>query len=294
MEDIKSQQEEIEPTVQIGSGSLLATERKKQNKSVEEIAEKLNLSVSQLKTIELDQTEGLPGPTYVRGYIRGYAKLLGMDSDHVLENYINSSWEKEHSLSNLPPRIGANDNAKPSFFTPAKLMVLLALAGLSSFLWYTGILDSMFSKTVAAPAQQSEQVGQAQQVTQPQVAQPQVETARSTGLPATEAIESNEISNATQDQSVLKPGFNQLYLSFSQTSWVDIRDENKKLLAFQSYAIGSDLTVESDLKMAIFIGNADGVAAKLNGQPFDLTPYREGKYAKLTLDAPSKSSSPEG
>lgn len=283
MEDIKSQQEEIEPTIQIGSGSLLATERKKQNKTVEEVAEKLNLSVTQLKTIELDQTEGLPGPTYVRGYIRGYAKLLGMDSEQVLENYINSNWEKEHSLSNLPPRIGANDNSKANFFTPAKLMVLLALAGLSSFLWYTGILDSMFSKTVAAPAQQSEQT-----------AQPQIETVRSADLPATEATESKEISNATQDQSAIKPGFNQLYLSFSQTSWVDIRDENKKLLAFQSYAIGSDLTVESDLKMAIFIGNADGVNATLNGQPFDLTPYREGKYAKLTLDAPSNNSSPEG
>lgn len=290
MEDIKSQQQEIEPAVKVGSGSLLAVERKKQKISIEEVAEKLNLSVTQLKTIELDQTEGLPGPTYVRGYIRGYAKLLDLDAEKILESYINANWDKEQSLSDLPRRIGSTDDAQPGFFTPAKLIVLLALAGLSSFLWYTGILDNLFKKTEAAPIAISEQVEQGQS----SLEQTNETTASPVAVSNTENGVQEALANNIQQQNIQKPGTNKLYLEFSQTSWVDIRDENKKMLAFQSYGIGTDLTVESDLKMIVFIGNADGVTATLNGQPFDLTPYREGKYAKLTLDSPILNSSTDG
>ena len=65
MEDknlVEQEQQEL-PTQ--GSGSMLAIERKNQNKTVEYIAEQLNLSEAQIRTIELDQADGLPGPTYV-------------------------------------------------------------------------------------------------------------------------------------------------------------------------------------------------------------------------------------
>lgn len=270
MEDIKSIQEEIEPSIQIGSGNLLAAERKKQNKSVEEIAEKLNLSVTQLRTIELDQTEGLPGPTYVRGYIRGYAKLLGLDAEQILESYINSNWEKGQSLSGLPQRIGTANESKPGFFTPVKLLILLGFAGVSLFLWYAGIFDKLFTKNTTSV---QAQVEQQQQV-------PEVEASAANPAATVSTLD------AAVNQPQFKTGFNTLSLNFNQTSWVDIRDENKKLLAFQSYLAGSDLTVESDLKMEVFIGNADGVKATLNGQPFDLAAHKEGKYAKLSIEAP--------
>ncbi|MFT4630835.1 MAG: cytoskeleton protein RodZ, partial [Dinoroseobacter sp.] len=89
MEDKQKQSDVPSLDLQHGSGSMLATARKKQQKTIKEIADELNLSVTQVKLIELDQTDGLPEPTYVRGYIRGYAKLLGLNPDEVLQNYLN-------------------------------------------------------------------------------------------------------------------------------------------------------------------------------------------------------------
>jgi len=104
-----------------GSGSLLASARKKQNKSVEEIAAELNLSITQIKTIELDQSEGLPEPTYVRGYIRSYARLLGLDAEN------------------------ADEVKGKGFFTAGKVIAMLFLLSLIAFLWFSGLLTNLLN-----------------------------------------------------------------------------------------------------------------------------------------------------
>ena len=90
--------------VKPGSGSLLAAERKNQQQSIEDIASELNLSIAQIRAIETDQSEGLPEATYVRGYIRSYANLLGLNPDEILKSYQNSDWHKGSNLGDLPKR----------------------------------------------------------------------------------------------------------------------------------------------------------------------------------------------
>ena len=145
MEDKNKQQEPQSLSQAVGCGSLLAVARKQQKKTVEEIAEELNLSVTQIRTIELDQSEGLPEPTYVRGYIRSYAKLLGLDAEEVLESYLHPNWQKTSSLDDIPRRIGNADDESTRFVTPAKVILLLVLAGVAGFLWWSGLLDDLMS-----------------------------------------------------------------------------------------------------------------------------------------------------
>ena len=75
-----------------------------------------------------------------------------------------------------------------------------------------------------------------------------------------------------------------LTLAFSETSWVDIRNDKDERLAYKSYVQGEDLTVESNSNLSVFIGNAAGVTVQLNGENFDLEPHKEGVYAKFVIE----------
>ena len=60
-------------------GPLLRKRRLENGWSVAEVARALCLSSSQLDALERDDYENLPGETYVLGYWRSYASLLGID-----------------------------------------------------------------------------------------------------------------------------------------------------------------------------------------------------------------------
>lgn len=268
MEEKQKQEDESYSELKTGSGSLLASARKQQNRTVEEIADELNLSVTQIKTIELDQSEGLPEPTYVRGYIRSYAKLLGLDPEQVLENYLNPNWQKSSSLEDLHKGIASAEHTESnSWFSASRVITFLVVAASIGFLWYSGILgDLLGSRQADTPTNNSFVI--------------EPESVESTGndndSSDVEVAESNAGDSASTES-------NELVLDFAQTSWVDIRDGSDNRLAYKSYAAGEQLRVTSADTMSVFIGNAEGVTAQYNGVGYDISEYREGVYAKFNL-----------
>ncbi len=269
-------EEQVEPLP--GSGSLLATARKSQNRTVEEIADELNLSVTQIKTIELDQSEGLPEPTYVRGYIRSYAKLLNLDPETVLENYLNPNWQQTTNLEDMPRGISGNTITETSrFWTPAKVIGLLAVVLSAAFLWYSGMLNSLLNNTQDIEVSTSStSASTASQV----VNTPANDTENNVAIEQVDDFSGDSVNDNNEFAEQVS---NQLLLNFVQTSWVDIRDSEDNRLAYKSYAKGEQLNVSTVGSMSVFIGNADGVTAIYNGSEFDISPHREGVYAKFTV-----------
>ncbi|GHA09200.1 transcriptional regulator [Arenicella chitinivorans] len=295
MEEKNKLTDDVRTMPQEGSGSLLAAARKQQNRTIEEIADELNLSVTQIRTIELDQSEGLPEPTYVRGYIRSYASLLGLDPEQVLEHYLNPNWQKGARLDDLPRGIGsASDSERSSVFSFGKLVMVAIVAGVFA-LWYTGKFDGLLGDQTA-PVAQSVTAG-------PTATQP-AESNTSTEIPDTTVVEtSSELSEQAQTTSPLNQTADEviaanesledeslqqrvgqvLVLDFNDTCWVDIRDSDGKRLAYKSYAGGEQLEVQSELPITVFLGKAAAVTAKVNGDDFDLTPHREGVFARFSI-----------
>jgi cytoskeleton protein RodZ len=88
-----------------GPGSLLCQARVAQGLSREEVAQRLHLAPRQIVALENDDYANLPGPTYVRGYLRGYANLLGLKPERVLAAYATlSGGSTKHNLSSLAPK----------------------------------------------------------------------------------------------------------------------------------------------------------------------------------------------
>ncbi len=70
-----------------GPGAMLRQAREGRRITPEEAAKKLHLSVKQIVALEQDDYKTLPGPTYVRGYLRSYSQLLGLPAASVIETY---------------------------------------------------------------------------------------------------------------------------------------------------------------------------------------------------------------
>ncbi len=302
MEDRSNSIEEQEQVPTLGSGAVLAAERKKQKKTIEEVSDELNLSLSQIRTIELDQSEGLPEPTYVRGYIRAYANLLGLNAEEVLSHYLNKNWQKSANLDDMPRGLGDADTAEPSLFSPARVIVFLVLSGLLAFFWYSGTFDGFLGKQAGqndGGSSNSEFVvieggivdaidteleleideqGISAVAPKPDLS-PQIESVVGDEVAPVAEVGFEEVANSNETQ---------VELSFTETSWVDIRDEQQNRLAYQSYPAGRTLNVSAPGALVVLIGNAKGVQMTLNGQPYDLGQHTEGVYAKFTVGTPTQ------
>ena len=66
-------------------GFILATHREELNYSLEYVADKLHLRVRIIELLEQDDYKSMPEPVFIKGYIRAYAKLLGISAEPLLD-----------------------------------------------------------------------------------------------------------------------------------------------------------------------------------------------------------------
>lgn len=75
----------------LSAGQLLRQAREQQNLTLAQVAQQLNLSRSLIDDLEQDQVDAKLSSTFVRGYLRSYAKLLKIPAQQVLDAYSSNS-----------------------------------------------------------------------------------------------------------------------------------------------------------------------------------------------------------
>ncbi len=110
-----------------GAGKRLASARAEMNLSAQDVAAQLNLSARVIDALESDDYSSLPGATFVRGYLRAYAKLVGVDEASLLEStdaaFAPLGGDKGRRTASLPMA-----PMRRRRLTGVFLMVLLGLA----------------------------------------------------------------------------------------------------------------------------------------------------------------------
>ena len=71
----------------VGPGRRLSDTRQAANLSLGEVASRLHLDLDTIRALEADDYDRLPAPTFVRGYLRGYARLLDLPPGPILEAF---------------------------------------------------------------------------------------------------------------------------------------------------------------------------------------------------------------
>lgn len=83
-----NEESDIQQLVPRGPGEVLRHARERHRISLEEASQFLHLPRDVIEALESDQQDLLPEPTYVKGYIRSYARYLELDSEPLIESYM--------------------------------------------------------------------------------------------------------------------------------------------------------------------------------------------------------------
>ncbi|AVJ24411.1 DUF4115 domain-containing protein [Pseudomonas sp. PA-1-2A] len=120
----------------VNPGETLRQARESNGWSLAEVALKLNLTSTSLANLEAGAFDKLPGHTFARGYIRAYAKLLGIDQAVLVQAFdqftgTDAQGSNVHGLG----RIEEPTRVSHTILRIVSLLLLIAVVG-GGFVWW--------------------------------------------------------------------------------------------------------------------------------------------------------------
>jgi cytoskeleton protein RodZ len=283
-------------------GEQLRMAREARGLELADMAQTLKLGLRQVEALESGDWNGLPGNTFIRGFVRNYARLMQIDPaplmaqlDQVLEKPANSL-----TVSDTPP--AEMPHSGSAGYRRSKLIVILGvvfvvLAALAYFLMAgnlsslrdstQSLLDSLARKEVNVPAPApvapaAEPVfppgATPQQIMNPQVLAP---TEPSVGQIAPSPTSNPDVKESSATVAASAP---QMRFLFEKDSWLEVRDRDNKIVFSQKLTAGTEQTLSGQGPLSVKIGYAPGVRVFWHGEPVDLAPYTRGDVARLVLE----------
>ncbi|WP_016703487.1 helix-turn-helix domain-containing protein [Pseudomonas chlororaphis] len=133
---MKAAHPEVLAATRVNPGETLRQARESNGWSLAEVALKLNLTASSLSNLEAGAFDKLPGHTFARGYIRAYAKLLGMDQAVLVQAFdqytgTDSQGSNVHSLGRIEEPVRVSH----TILRIVSLLLLIAVIG-GGFIWW--------------------------------------------------------------------------------------------------------------------------------------------------------------
>lgn len=302
-------------------GAGLRAAREAAGWSIDIVAQQLKLATRQVKALEDGQYELLPGPTFVRGFLRNYARLLRLDPDEVLARL-----PAPGGVSALPPaspgmgeiQFGARRRQWSRWAIPLALVAMVAIAALYEYLRpgsesnRTG--EARVSPTApqpgppiattappVAPVAPTDTAGKPlpnplkgptdAQMTTPDAngstAAP-VSGTKSTGsaAPAADSSPTPPPQAAPIVSTAIPPGAPgdpTLVVVFRGTSWIEVKDASGKVLLSLTGTPGMTQSVTANPPLDVIVGNAANVSMTFRGAPVDLQSLQRFNVARIKL-----------
>src|ERR671936_2711717 len=75
------------PTTRIQIGEVLAAARHRRDLDIEDVADQTKIRAKYLRALEAEDWAALPSTAYAKGFLRTYARLLGLDADALVDEY---------------------------------------------------------------------------------------------------------------------------------------------------------------------------------------------------------------
>lgn len=273
-----------------GPGAVLAAARVAQNLTVADVARQLKLSANQVMALEAGHFERLPGPVFVRGFVRNYARLLKVDPERLLDMLGDSP--APHPKNDMPTARGvpfptASVRRWPRY---AVFGLLLAIAGLAAYEFHWS--DRLNFVTSSPPAtdvatremkQPPTSASAASTVSKP--VQPAIVEQPAAGQSESTARQPEaETAVAVASPARSPTGESELRFVVERDCWVQVRDADGRTLLTRLLHGGSEERVNGKPPFAVVVGRADAVRLFYNERTIDLSPHvvRDG-IARLTL-----------
>ncbi|MBX3663435.1 MAG: helix-turn-helix domain-containing protein [Burkholderiales bacterium] len=272
-------------------GRMLAEARMAKGLTLAEVAAQLKLSPSQVAALEADDYGSLPGPVFVRGFIRNYARLLEQDPEQLSGglDLPNASAPATAALPlsrdiPFPPR-------KTGSWRPYAAVLLVAVLLATAYeIFYAEPPEVLVSAppSPAAPAERlAESVNAGRTAELPAGTAGAADVATNSATPETPAAEPGARDERPEPQGQAAPlaaGMAEVHFVFDAASWVEVRDRGERILLSQLNAAGTEQRVTGRPPLSVVVGNAKDVQMTYNGKPFDLAPHTRVEVARFVLE----------
>jgi len=282
------------------AGSLLAQAREAAGLTLAAVAQQLKLAPRQVKALEEDDFAHLPERTFVRGFVRNYARFLHLDPALVLaalpDATITSALDRP-SLAGSSRVMGELPESLPAHRRPTRWGIPLALivivAVTAAYVLTRPAVDTpvsmsansaIGSATLTAPGPPA--VPADPSVTplpNPLLADAARAQPSAVGpVPKTDA--SSLPAPATSPAAFAPDGIDApLVLTFRGASWAEVKERGGAVVLSTIGINGATHSVRGSQPFEVWLGNADVVTVTYRGQPIDLAPYTKQNVARLTL-----------
>ncbi|MHB8076164.1 helix-turn-helix domain-containing protein [Desulfosporosinus fructosivorans] len=224
-----------------GEGQMLQAAREEKKWSFTYTEEITKIRVRYIQALEEEKYDILPGTTYVKGYLRTYAKQLGLNSDEIIDLYNASAKPEAINVFETPSKYV---KVRPLWVRPAiiasmAVLAIVLLIAIKAFSQSGNKLDPPYVPAALPSAPQTEQT---------------------TPPPNTPVVTdpTNVVANTQEGLTA--------QLVFTQPCWIEVRVDGQPALQ-GTFTAGTTKEVKATSKIELVsVGNAGGLSITLNGK----------------------------
>ncbi|BDR14423.1 cytoskeleton protein RodZ [Vibrio sp. STUT-A11] len=306
-----------EVPLSIEAGTLLKNKRESLGMTQKQVADRLRLRVSVIEDIENNRFESQQVATFTRGYLRSYAKMVGLDEKVVLTALEQTAdiqpKDQEIEMQSFSRKTKhEKHNSRIMFLT---WVIAIVITGISAAWWWQNQQDNSLTQVVTdssveAPEPSAEELADIDQMSADElIASTPEDIAASTeqlvatdetlsSAQATETLSGEqpastdveepaaviEEAEVVDEPAIIVPeGMSLLTMTFKADCWIQVKDTNGKTLVSGTHKPGQDVELTGKAPFKVILGAPEGVTMTFASEPVDLSGYTSGKVARFTL-----------
>jgi cytoskeletal protein RodZ len=244
-------------------GDWLRRQREMREISLRDIAERTKISLRYLEAMEADRFDLLPAPIFAKGFLREYARYVGLSPDDVVNHYLSVHHPEElagdpKEDTKIRHRPKPVDPGQPPVRRNWSYGLIFALVGVI-LLVLVAVLFYVADRRHESPMSSAQA---------PPIAAP----------PPAPAVQPTPAPPAPEPSAPLE-----ISLDFSQDCWVEAVIDGKNRFAEQRVQ-GEALQLRAEKSIVLTLGNAGGVDVQVNGYPLDLDKKQGEVVRDLLID----------
>ncbi|MDF4259123.1 cytoskeleton protein RodZ [Vibrio parahaemolyticus] len=306
-----------EVPLSIEAGTLLKNKRESLGMTQKQVADRLRLRVSVIEDIENNRFESQQVATFTRGYLRSYAKFVGLDEKVVLVALEQTAdvKPKEQDIEMQSFSRKTKHEKHNSRIMLLTWVIAIVIIGISAAWWWQNQQENSLAQVVAEANVETSQpsadeIADIDLMTEEElIASTPAELAASNNTASESSInaaQTDEVVSAETEEStteatqepvavieaaeevqeaspVVPEGMTLLTMKFKADCWIQVKDTNGKTLVSGTQKPGQDLELTGKAPFKVILGAPEGVTMTFASEPVDLSGYTSGKVARFTL-----------
>lgn len=254
-------------------GDRLRREREMRGVTLDEISASTKIARRHLEALESENFDTLPGGIFNRGFVRSYARFLGIDEEQAVADYNEASGEQTQPEPSFPLEFPIDEKPQlnPRRSSLPLLLALLALVIVLGIFWARSKRQPEASENPPASSPTEPPAAASTPTPSPSPEQPvasQVAVPARTPVPAQSVpVNSPEVVEPTHSPAPVAEHTFSVTVQAKEEAWITVTADGQTVVSGKTLQAGERQVVHAGKKIVLVTGNAGGIEISFNGRP---------------------------